>query len=59
MGSSRWAAGVVCSLVCLSPATSLPQPSASITRAGTAKGEKTVLANKLFAVYEQAKAELE
>lgn len=41
----------------------LPPPSPShlqgaLIKAETAKGEKTVLANKLFAVYEQVKAEL-
>lgn len=30
----------------------------ALIKAETAKGEKTVLANKLFAVYEQVKAEL-
>lgn len=42
----------------------LPPPSPShlqgvLIKAETAKGEKSVLANKLFAVYEQVKAELE
>lgn len=42
----------------------LPPPSPShlqgaLIKAETVKGEKTVLANKLFAVYEQVKAELE
>lgn len=38
-----------------------PSPShlqGALIKAETAKGEKTVLANKLFAVYEQVKAEL-
>lgn len=40
----------------------LPPPShlqGALIRAETAKGEKTVLTNKLLAVYEQVKAELE
>lgn len=39
----------------------LPSPShlqGALIEAETAKGEKSVLANKLFAVYEQVKAEL-
>ena len=61
MGSSGWAGGVLCSLVCPSLTTSLPPGICKglLFRAERAKGEKTVLANKLFAVYEQVKAELE
>lgn len=51
---------------CFAPLCVLPLPPPSpshlqeaLIKAKTAKGEKTVLANKLFAVYEQVKAELE
>lgn len=48
------------SLVCPSFTTSPPSHlQGALIRAETAKREKPVLANKLFAVYEQVKAELE
>lgn len=49
-------------LICVPFPHRLPPPchlQRTLIRAETAKGEKNVLANKLFAVYKQVKAELE